>query len=76
MKNIDTRASLRVSTNPTAENRENTAPQKEETAFRCPECLMADTCGDCSQHGSDGRCNKWGGYTDSDKWACSWYYSH
>lgn len=50
--------------------------QTERAVFRCPDCLMADTCSDCSQHGSDGRCNKFGGYTDPDKWACSWYYSH
>ena len=50
--------------------------EKEIAAFRCPNCAMADTCSDCSMFGSDGWCKKHGGYTDADKWACPWYYSH
>lgn len=52
--------------------------QQEETskAFRCANCAMAATCGDCPRHGWDGWCHEFGGYTDDDKWACSYYYSH
>lgn len=46
------------------------------SSFRCPDCMMADTCADCEMHGSDGRCWKWGGFTDNSKWACPWYYQH
>ena len=45
--------------------------------FSCPACcVMGDTCEQCSKHGSDDWCYQFGGYTDPDKWACSWYYSH
>lgn len=58
----------------------------EETpipAFRCPTCMMADTCGrNCSHWESDGDgdgmgwCGVHGGWTDYAKWCCDWYYSH
>ena len=61
---------------------ENTTPisaQAGEAApasFRCPNCMMGATCGDCPKHDSDGYCRVHGGYTDDDKWACPWYYEH
>lgn len=59
-------------TTPVSAQAEKAAP----AAFRCPNCMMAATCSDCSQFGSDGRCNEHGGFTDPNKWACPWYYSH
>ncbi len=61
------------------ENAVSIPAQKEQAArteFRCLNCMMADTCGDCSRHGSDGYCHVHGGYTDDSKWACPWYYEH
>ncbi len=53
-----------------------TSTECDNRRFHCPECVMRDTCSDCSRYSADGRCGKWGGYCDPDKWACSWYYEH
>ena len=58
-----------------------TSPAEGETpipgSFRCPGCMLADTCSDCNMYrSSTGECLQFGGFCDPDRWACSWYYTH
>lgn len=60
-----------------------TAETAAPAAFKCPNCMMADTCGRNCPHwegDSDGSGKGWcgvhGGWTDYTKWCCPWYYEN
>lgn len=44
--------------------------------FRCPYCVMADTCGQCNRLDTQGYCSVHHCYRDPQSWCCPFYYEN